>query len=70
LNAWYFSKAFSATRKANSSNSLCGNALKPRAPFTVLIMSEVSRLGREQIETAYALKQLSVACAGEDLFSN
>jgi len=37
------------------------NALKPRAPFHVLIMSEVSRLGREQIETAYALKQLSVA---------
>jgi DNA invertase Pin-like site-specific DNA recombinase len=26
-----------------------------------MIMSEVSRLGREQIETAYALKQLSVA---------
>jgi DNA invertase Pin-like site-specific DNA recombinase len=37
------------------------NALKPRPPFQVLIMSEVSRLGREQIETAYALKQLSVA---------
>src|SRR5262245_47372482 len=37
------------------------NALKPRAPFTVLVMSEVSRLGREQIETAYALKQLSLA---------
>src|SRR5437773_9879189 len=37
------------------------NALKPRAPFNILIMSEVSRLGREQIETAYALKQLSVA---------
>jgi len=37
------------------------NALSPRTPFTVLIMSEVSRLGREQIETAYALKQLSVA---------
>jgi len=36
-------------------------ALKPRAPFTVLVMSEVSRLGREQIETAYALKQLSQA---------
>jgi DNA invertase Pin-like site-specific DNA recombinase len=36
------------------------NSLKPRAPFQVLIMSEVSRLGREQIETAYALKQLSV----------
>ena len=37
------------------------NALKPRASFHVLVMSEVSRLGREQIETAYALKQLSVA---------
>jgi site-specific DNA recombinase len=37
------------------------NALKPRAPFRGLVMSEVSRLGREQIETAYALKQLSVA---------
>jgi DNA invertase Pin-like site-specific DNA recombinase len=37
------------------------NALKPRPPFQALIMSEVSRLGREQIETAYALKQLSVA---------
>lgn len=37
------------------------NALRPRAPFAALIMSEVSRLGREQIETAYALKQLSVA---------
>ena len=28
------------------------NALKPRAPFQVLIMSEESRLGREAIETA------------------
>ena len=37
------------------------NALKPRAPFQALIMSEESRLGREAIETAYALKQL-VAC--------
>ena len=34
------------------------NALKPRASFQVLIMSEESRLGREAIETAYALKQL------------
>jgi site-specific DNA recombinase len=33
------------------------NALKPQAPFQVLIMSEESRLGREAIETAYALKQ-------------
>ena len=37
------------------------NALKPRAPFTALIMSESSRLGREQFETGYALKQLSQA---------
>ena len=34
------------------------NALKPRPSFDVLIMSEESRLGRESIETAYALKQL------------
>src|SRR5216683_8338339 len=34
------------------------NALKPRPPFQVLIMSEESRLGREQIETAYSLKQI------------
>src|SRR5438132_5656795 len=37
------------------------NALKPRPPFQVLIMSEESRLGRESIETAYALKQLVTA---------
>jgi site-specific DNA recombinase len=29
-----------------------------RSPFDVLVMSEESRLGRESIETAYALKQL------------
>lgn len=34
------------------------NSLKPRPLFQVLIMSEESRLGREAIETAYALKQL------------
>jgi len=34
------------------------NALSPRAPFQVLIMSEEARLGREAIETAYALKQI------------
>jgi DNA invertase Pin-like site-specific DNA recombinase len=33
-------------------------ALKPRPPFQVLVMSEESRLGREAIETAYALKQI------------
>jgi DNA invertase Pin-like site-specific DNA recombinase len=34
------------------------NALKPRPPFQILVMSEESRPGREAIETAYALKQL------------
>ena len=33
-------------------------ALKPRPTFHVLVMSEESRLGREQIKTAYALKQI------------
>ena len=37
------------------------NALKPRAPFQVLVISELSRLGREQFETGYAVKQLSQA---------
>jgi len=34
------------------------NALKPRPAFQVLIMSEESRLGREAIETAYAMKPI------------
>ena len=34
-------------------------ALKPKPPFQILIMSEESRLGREQIKTAYALQQLT-----------
>jgi site-specific DNA recombinase len=33
-------------------------AAKPRPPFDVLVMSEESRLGRETIEVAYALKQI------------
>ena len=37
------------------------NALAPRPPFQALVMSEESRLGREQIETAYALKQITDA---------
>jgi DNA invertase Pin-like site-specific DNA recombinase len=37
------------------------NALKPKPPFQVLVMSEESRLGREAIETAYALKQIVTA---------
>jgi site-specific DNA recombinase len=36
-------------------------ALAPRAAFGVLIMSEESRLGREQIETAYVLKRITDA---------
>ena len=34
------------------------NSLKPKSPFQALIMSEESRLGRESIETSYALKQI------------
>lgn len=34
------------------------NALKPRPPFHVLVMSEESRLGREAIQVAYACKQI------------
>ena len=37
------------------------SALTPRPPFQGLVMSEESRLGREQIETAYLLKQLITA---------
>src|SRR5436309_1270820 len=37
------------------------NALSPRPPFQALIMSEESRLGREQIETAYMLKRITDA---------
>lgn len=34
------------------------NALKPKPPFQILIMSEESRLGREAIETSYTFKQV------------
>lgn len=37
------------------------NAVKPRTPFNILIVSELSRLGREQLETGFAVKQLSQA---------
>lgn len=43
------------------------NALKPRASFHVLMVSELSRIGREQLETGYAIKQLSQA--GVRIFS-
>ena len=35
------------------------NALKPKPPFQVLVMSEISRLGREMFQTGYTLKELS-----------
>ncbi len=34
------------------------NALKPRPPFGALLISDRDRIGREQIETSYILKQL------------
>ena len=37
------------------------NALAPRPAFQVLVISEESRLGREAIETSYALKQIITA---------
>src|SRR5262245_40522009 len=37
------------------------NALRPRPPFQILVMAEEARLGREAIETAYALKKLVTA---------
>jgi site-specific DNA recombinase len=43
------------------------NALKPRPPFGILIVAELSRLGREQLETGFAVKQLSQA--GVKIFS-
>lgn len=35
------------------------NALRPRPAFDVLIMTEVSRLGREQIKTSRALQEIT-----------
>ena len=43
------------------------NSLKPRAPFDVLIISKLSRLGREQLELGYSIKQFSQA--GVRIFS-
>ena len=37
------------------------NAIKPRALFDVLVVAALDRPGREQLETGYALKQLSQA---------
>jgi site-specific DNA recombinase len=37
------------------------NALKPRPHFQVLVMSDLDRLGRESVDTTYAVKQLSMA---------
>src|SRR5512146_3010272 len=46
------------------------NALKPKPAFHVIIMSEESRLGREQIQTAYVLQQIMDAGAGVWLYLN
>jgi len=37
------------------------NALKPRPPFATLLIYDKDRVGREQFETVYILKQLSMA---------
>jgi site-specific DNA recombinase len=37
------------------------NALKPGPPFQVLVVSDLDRLGRESVDTTYAVKQLSIA---------
>ena len=48
------------------------NALKPRPPFGALLVSDRDRIGREQIETSYILKQLIragvqvIECQGPD----
>ncbi len=39
------------------------NSLKPRPGFQMLIMSEESRLGREQLEVGFSLRQIRPACA-------
>ena len=58
----YFDDGISGAEFANRPGFLrLMNALKPTPPFQVLIMSEESRLGREAIETAFALKQLVTA---------
>jgi site-specific DNA recombinase len=36
-------------------------ALKPKAPFQILIVSEQKSIGREMVETAYVIKQLAQA---------
>jgi site-specific DNA recombinase len=45
------------------------NALQPRSPFDVLIMMDSSRLGREMIETNYALLQIVNAGVGVFFYS-
>jgi site-specific DNA recombinase len=37
------------------------NALKPRPLFQVLVMSDLDRLGRDGVETPYAVKELNMA---------
>src|SRR2546425_7853347 len=37
------------------------NAVRPHAPFAALFLADKDRLGREQFETNYILKQLSLS---------
>jgi DNA invertase Pin-like site-specific DNA recombinase len=45
------------------------NALKPKPGFQVLIMSEESRLGRENIETGWCLSRSSRPACGSSITS-
>ena len=55
----YFDDGISGAEFANRPGFVrLMNTLKPAPAFQVLIMSEESRLGREMIETSYALKQI------------
>jgi DNA invertase Pin-like site-specific DNA recombinase len=58
----YIDDNFSGAEFANRPGFLrLMNALKPRPPFQVLVMSDLDRLGRESVDTTYAVKQLSMA---------
>ena len=55
-----FLSALHQRRRVREPAGLFAADERPQAPsaFNVLVMSEESRLGREALETAYALKQL------------
>jgi len=45
------------------------NTFSALSPFQILLMSEESRLGREQIETAYVIKEILDAGVGSSTTS-